>query len=52
LALFYEQDAYGDGYRRLGEIAERAGASRFVALDLYGEVGQPGALAEAGGTER
>ena len=38
LALFDEPESYGDGYRRLCEIAERAGAGSFVALDLYVEV--------------
>ena len=35
LALFDEPENYGEGYRRLCEIAERVGASSFVALDLY-----------------
>ena len=29
---------YGPGYERLVELAEQAGAGRFVALDLYVEV--------------
>jgi hypothetical protein len=45
LALFSEPEAYGDGYRRLVELAEKAGASGFVALDLYVEVANPGAIA-------
>lgn len=45
LALFFERETYGDGYRQLADIAERAGAGRLVALDLYVEVLNRGALA-------
>jgi hypothetical protein len=38
LELFDEPENYGEGYRRLCDIAERVGASSFVALDLYCEV--------------
>ena len=42
---------YGPGYERLVELAEQAGAGGFVALDLYVEVDNPGAISRlAGGT--
>jgi hypothetical protein len=52
LALFYDQQAYGDGSNRLVELAERAGTSGFVALDLCVEVVNPGALADVRGAAR
>jgi hypothetical protein len=52
LALFYEPESYGDGYRRLVDISQQAGAGGFVALDLYVEVVNPGALGEVRDAER
>jgi hypothetical protein len=43
VALFAEPFSK-DGWSRLAELAEQAGASGFVALDLYVEVANPGAI--------
>ena len=42
LALALRGDYCGPGYRRLVELAEEAGSSGLVALDLYVEVDDPG----------
>jgi hypothetical protein len=46
VALFAEPFSEGVS-SRLAELAEQAGASGFVALDLYVEVVNPGAIAGA-----
>jgi hypothetical protein len=51
VAALFDEQAYGPGFDRLGEIAERARAGGFVALDLYVEIVNPGALAEARGID-
>jgi hypothetical protein len=45
LAL-WETPEYREGYNRLVEIAEEAGAGALVALDLYCEVSDPGTISE------
>jgi hypothetical protein len=45
-ALALWGDHYGPQYRRLGELAVAAGSRGLVALDLYVEVDNPGAISE------
>jgi hypothetical protein len=51
-ALALWGDYCGPGYRRLVELAEEAGSSGLVALDLYVEVDTPGPISESGAAER
>jgi hypothetical protein len=44
VASLFDEPDYGPAYKRLSEIAVEAGAGGFVALDLYVEIVNPGAL--------
>ena len=47
--VLWDGPDFGPGYDRLEEIAEEAGAGGFVALDLYVESDNPGAISGLGG---
>jgi hypothetical protein len=44
VARLFDEPDYGPAYDRLSEIAVEGGAGGFVALDLYVEIVNPGAL--------